>query len=395
MSIPVLVVILLVFDGNSLVRIIAVVTGALIWIIATAKTKYKSVEDLLSVPLTLQSSIINDQKFYLETQQHDKKDRTLITVFIDEIRGYDFTLKRETWLDGLSKYLKLNRECQTQDDAFDERIYIISDNPQICERIGVDKKLREAIFEIFLTKHLYSIEIDQIACFNGRLSVYASVKGKIESDPKIPMIEHIGRELILLSHFFPSKEDKNEPVFRETGTWKEMIARTMIGALIANGGFAIYWTLFSQYTGLVKPIEIMPLSLKIGTVVSIVFVTVIILLFRKSSHQVIAVPKMIGLGILGIFLTTIAEVKDVNMYFDISKPKITDCRILSKEVVVHKSSRGRTSIYHMLYTDRGNFGVRPALYEQAQSDDIYRIYNRKGYLGYEWIEKIELVSPLE
>jgi hypothetical protein len=47
----------------------------------------------------------------------------------------------------------------------------------------------------------------------------------------------------------------------------------------------------------------------------------------------------------------------------------------------------------LLYTDRGSFGVRPALYEQAQSDDIYRIYNRKGYLGYEWIEKIELVSP--
>lgn len=395
MSIPVLVIILLVFGGNSLVRIIAVLIGALISIIATAKMKYKSVEDLLSVSLTLQSSSINDQKFYVETQYHDKKDRTLITVFIDGIQGYDFTLKHETWLDRLSKYLKLNRECQTKDDAFDERIYIVSDNSQLCERMVTDKKLREAIFEIFLTKHLYSIEIDQIVCFNGRLSVNASVKGKMESDPKLPMLKHIGLELILLSHFFPSMGDKNKSVFREIGTWREMIARTVIGALIANGGFAIYWTLSSQNTGLVKPIEIMPLSLKIGAVLSIVFITIILLLFRKSSHQIIASPKMIGFGVLGILLTTIVEVKDVNVYFDSSNPKIVNCRVLSKEVVVQKSSGGRTTIYHMLYTDRGSFGVRPALYEEAKSDDIYRIYNRKGYLGYEWIEKIELVSSLK
>lgn len=392
MSIPVLVVILLVFEGNSLVRIISVLVGALIWILATAKMKYKSVEDLLIMPLTLQSSVINDQKFYLETQYHDKKNRTRISVFIDGIQGYDFTLKRETWLDRLSKYLKLNRECQTKDDAFDKRIYIVSDNSQLCERIAADQKLREAIIEIFLTQYLYSIELDRIVCFNGRLSVYASVEGKMESDPNVPVLEHIGRELILLSHFFPSIGDKNEPVFREVGTWKEMIARSVIGVLIANGGFAIYWTLFSDNTGLVQPINILPLSFKIGALLSIVFVTVTLLLFRKSSHQVIAAPKMIGLGILGILLTTIAEVKDVNMYFDTSKPEITDCRVLSKEKIVQQSSRGRTSINYLLYTDRGSFYVLQAMYELAESDDIYRVYYRKGYLDYEWIEKIELVQ---
>ena len=53
------------------------------------------------------------------------------TVGVTCSEGFTFSLKLEGMFDRLSKTIGLTKECQTGDSAFDDEIYVLSDDPVV------------------------------------------------------------------------------------------------------------------------------------------------------------------------------------------------------------------------------------------------------------------------
>jgi hypothetical protein len=76
-----------------------------------------------------------------------------------------FTLYRESWIDGLAKALGIARELQTGDVAFDKRIFIQSEDPDVHDALRTNRELRKRLLDLMSSK------AREISAANGHLWV--------------------------------------------------------------------------------------------------------------------------------------------------------------------------------------------------------------------------------
>lgn len=373
---------------------IILICSAYFWY-GTHKKYTKRQNDFLE-NLSLQSRRTNGIEYFY-TANHAKKT-TSITTWIEGIYGYDFSLKFEGKFERFFKALGFNAECQTGEKRFDEMVYIVSDDEWLCQELKYNEAFRKTLYDIFWCYDEHNFDIMTIACFDGRLLVTAVLKYEEEIEGlDESLVNSFTKELVPLmqttiSHL-PSKQTIDEKLYREKTNSIAFGFYVLIVALLINGLSVLVLDMQSilLFPKLVGSFSIIPLSIKVTVIILIILCILAFVLLRKSSRFAPFMFVLLTTGLLGIFTTTLVEVREINYIMDAYPDKVVVTQILKKE---KKGSR-HTKYYldvqdwtnpREIYSIRVDLG----LYNQFAVGNRVKIVHKKGFLGFPWIKHIEI-----
>lgn len=401
---PAIYVILLVSDllvvvYNPFVRIGVIVLISILYLSYSFRKKYTKRQNDYLENLSLQSGKIEGTEYFFTTEHNQKAKITTINTYIEGVYGYDFSLKFEGKIDRFFKSIGFSTECQSGDTRFDETIYIVSDNMWLCDQLQTNHKLRDLFYELFWCYHEQNVKVNSIRCFDGRILIVSQYSSQ-EHDEKL-MREYARSVASLLQNtllHLPSKGSIDDAMYREPTGYAAHVFFVIILAMLANGAIVLLadMTTVQIMPHLVHSFSIVPLAIKIALVFLAVLMAAAFFFLRRSSRLSPVITQITTLGALGIVLTSVVEIKELNTRLDTSPATVYESQITGKEAVHHRK-RGTTYHLHLRSWDNlnntFNLVVPYSLYAKSNEGDSARIYEHKGYLGYPWIENIN-VFPL-
>ncbi|MDD5159399.1 MAG: hypothetical protein PHI47_05070 [Sulfuricurvum sp.] len=379
------------------IALIVMIAGIYLWF-STFRKKYSDRHNGYFEDINLMSGMIEGTTYYY-TLGHKKDDSVVsISISIENIYGYDFSLKFETPFERFFKSLGLSTECQSGDSRFDETIYIISDDEWLCNELSNNKSLREALYSLFWSHHEKGIKVQKIECFDGRFLLKTKNTTETLSDDQakglfktiVPLMKQAIEHL-------PSKAAPHHPIYREYSGKIAFVFHTLIVALIVNGGMMLYFehNNYLTFPQLSDSYSILPMGIAV-TIISLVAIIVIVYKYlRQSSRFSPVLFELFTLGSLGLFLSALVEIKEVNVYLDSSDATTFASSITSKEI--HSGRKKSTTYFLNLYgwnnqPMQHRIQIDSTLYHQYNENDHIRVYLHKGFLGYPWVEKIEQIT---
>jgi len=399
---PALYVVLLVSDllayvYEPLLRISVIVCIAIIYLFYTFRKKYTKRQNDYLENLSLQSGKVENIDYFYTTAHNQKAKITTINTYIEGVFGYDFLLKFEGKIDKFFKSLGLSSECQSGDTRFDETIYIVSDDKWLCAKLQTNDELRNLFYDIFWHYQEQNIRLISLRCFDGRIIITAQRRSKEQDESLISTYARsVSAYLQKILLHLPSKGSIHDRMYRESTGYSAHIISIIIFALLANGAIILFAdTMTVQIMPqLVHSFSVVPLSIKITFAVLVLLLMATFFFLRQSSRLSPVATQILTLGTLGILLSSVVEIKEIDTGLDTSPSNVYESRITGKEAVHHRK-RGTT--YHLYFRpwEMGekafDFVVPYSLYAKSNKGDFVRIYQHKGYLGYPWIENIEIL----
>ncbi|WP_345978889.1 hypothetical protein [Sulfurimonas sp. HSL3-2] len=128
------------------------------------------------------------------------------------------------------------------------------------------------------------------------------------------------------------------------------------------------------------------------TITLIVIIPYIIFIFSsKSTYSLSELMVNTLLGVVGLSLTVAVSLKEINMYFDKSKPKIVEGFVESKRVGSAYNKSGRGHLYYVTYSGCEEREVPTSTYGKMEVSDKVNEYIKDGYLGIKWVSKIKKI----
>jgi hypothetical protein len=402
---PILYVILLVSDllvivYDPLLRISTITFIGTVYTFYSFRKNYTKRQNDYLENLSLLSAKIGETEYFYTTEHNQKANLTTITTYIEGIYGYDFSLKFEGQAERFFKSIGLSTECQSGDTRFDETVYIVSDDEWLCTQLKSTPEFRKLFLDIFWCCHDKDVNVRNIQCFDGRILITSRYSTKQQNEEFVREYTRSIASLLQQSlAFLPSKGTIKDKIYRESTGYIAHILHVFILALLANGAIIFFtdMTTVQIMPHLVHSLSIIPLTLKSTFIfIALLMITAFFFLYRSSRLAPVAI-QILSLGLLGTFLTSLVEIKEINSRFDISEAQIYKSQITGKEAVHHRKSGTTYHLYFRPWEWQGSsfdLVVPYSLYTRSNEGDIARIYEHRGYLGYAWIENIEITPSL-
>ena len=137
-----------------------------------------------------------------------------IALGIDAIEGYDYALKKESFIDRFFKKIGISNEYQTGNAEFDNNVYIVSDDDYLNNQLSSNEEIIKIILKIFSFDGNNKCKIKKIRHCSGQLWIEFKTKGKVEDNivskiaPKfIPLLENFNNELKKKTNNINKKRD--------------------------------------------------------------------------------------------------------------------------------------------------------------------------------------------
>lgn len=381
------------------IALILMIAGIYLWF-STFRKKYSDRHNGYFEDINLMSGMIEGTTYYY-TLGHNKDDSVVsISVSIENIYGYDFSLKFETPFERFFKSLGLSTECQSGDSRFDETIYIISDDEWLCNELSNNNSLREVLYSLFWSHHEKRIKIEKIECFDGRFLLKTkNITGTLTDDQAKGLFKTIVPLMKQAIEHLPSKATPHDPIYREHSGKIAFVFHTLIVALIVNGGMMLYFehNSYLAFPQLSDSYSVLPMGIAVTIISLATIIAIVYKYLRQSSRFSPVLFELFTLGSLGLFLSALVEIKEVNVYLDTSDATTFASSITSKEM--HSERKRSTTYFLNLYgwnnqPMQHRIQIDSTLYHQYNENDHITVYLHKGLLGYPWIEKIEKVPSL-
>lgn len=382
---------------DPVIRIGSITAISILYGIYTFRKKYTRRNNDYLENLALQSGRIEEKDYFFTAVYNDKAKVTVINTYIEGIYGHDFLLKFEGRLERFFKSMGLSPECQSGDTRFDETVYIVSDDPWLCSMLQGKSELRTLLYDIFWCQHREELKVTGIRCFDGRIIVTSQYRGNGSDDAFVrEYTRAIAQLLQNVVYHIPSRGSIEDRMYREPSGYAAHMFNIVIMALVANGGVVLFMEMMApaNVPHLVNSFSVIPMSFKISAFIVLLLMFAAFIVLRQSSRFAPTSSKILTLGAVGVMLTSIAEVKDVNIRMDSSRGQEFQTQIIGKEAVHHRK-RGTT--YHLylnpwnMRNGRYDLVVSHELYARANEGDGVRIREHQGFLDYPWIETIEIV----
>lgn len=393
------------YVNNPLYRIVFIAIATIVYILfGLFRKKYTNRHGFFG-DIEVMEAIQGDIAYSYNLKSNEKDNILGVDLFVENIYGYDFGLKFETPFEKFFKSFGFDSECQTKEEKFDKTIYIISDDEILCKTLQDNSELRNSIYDIFWTSQAKGITLQKVECFDGRLFVSGKV---IQSDFSrydasnffkeiVPMMKIVGDNL-------PPKATKEDLIFREKSSKIAFVFRAIMMAMITNSALVLIFSYFSftSFPQLYNLFDIVSMGLKVTAIIFIIFAFIIFISLRKSSRLVMTYKELLIIGSIGIFSSSLIGVRDANIYLDTSKPQILSSMVTEKYT---KKGRRSSTRYYLVLSNLGNewngenssykIRVNSGIYHDFNVYDGVLVYTHSGFLGYEWIEKMEHEPKLE
>lgn len=379
------------------ITLIIIIAGIYLWY-TTFRKKYSDRNNGYFEDVNLMNGMIEGTIYYYALEHNKENSIVSIYASIENIYGYDFSLKFETSFERFFKSLGLSNECQCGDNQFDKSIYIISDDEWLCSELRNNRVLRESLYSLFWIHYQKGLRVQKIECFNGRFVINAKNTGEALTDTQaVELIKTIVPLMKQSVDHLPSKATQHDPIYREHSGKIVLIFHTIIIALIVNGAMMLYFDHngYLTFPQLSDSYSILPLGMTVTMIFLVSIIAIVYKYLRKSSRFSPVLFELFTLGSLGIFLSALVEIKEFNVYLDSSNATTFTSSITSKET--HSGRKRSTTYFLNLYgwdnqLIQHSLQVDSTLYNQLSQNDPLEVYVHKGFLGYQWIEKIKRLS---
>lgn len=141
---------------------------------------------------------------------------------------------------------------------------------------------------------------------------------------------------------------------------------------------------------LINKYEFLTWSLIITFIIFIPYI--IFIYYSKISHSLSVLIVNALFGIISLFLTTIIGLKEINTYFDKSKPKIIEGIVEDKRIASSHSKSGYGKLYYVTYSGYEEREVPSSRYLEMDISNRVNVYIKEGYLGAKWVSNIEKIK---
>ena len=317
-------------------------------------------------------------------KQDRHKGRIIATTYgVEFTHPIFFRLSREGGLDRFFKSVGFAREIQTGDRTFDETVYVSCDHPAIAPVLQADAAARHAITTLF-EQGAARIQTDG-AC----LSVYC--RGDRMPD------EATLRRLVTVRDALAAVPVQHLAMLRDAFFWRALLVESIAWSVAVYGFPVVLEIVFRRHPQYFTWTPIIWTGLGFSVFVFGALFGLSWWLLRGSSraHRVFT-ESIIVLGI-GVPLSSIQAVSDVNIAFDASQPTIVESVVESKYTRTRRRRRGgrRTDHYVVLqpplearFATPRTMKVSDAIYQNARAGVPLQMVMRDGALGIPWVEDV-------
>jgi hypothetical protein len=319
-----------------------------------------------------------------------KRKVRLIRVGVACGLNYSLSLKPEGTLDRWSKSIGLTKECQTGDHAFDDAIYVLSDDLAFHRRLQLDADLRSNILRL------------EKACDDvGKLKAIHVYKGRIwvVVDPDTrdqDKAEAAGQNLVAaLNHLAGDFAEK--PVAggeaRDPFPFRAACMLAISTGLAINGGIGLARAYPGDFPYMLNYFMPLPWALLLGGASILALICFAVWFMGRSSRTHLVLVELLLVGSFGAIASAYMELRDYNMEFDASPPNVHRATVTEKyETYTRRRRGGKTRHCHiaMLGWPSETMATRREMscdfYARVQVGTELDIRLHSGALGWGWVE---------
>jgi len=336
---------------------------------------------------------------YILLGKGNSKKVTFAYVGIKSSALPDFALTRETGLFRFFKSLRLIREYQTGDTAFDEIIYVRSDDARISKWLSVDESSRDFVVDLLQSDPVPDTKFLGLYHSNGMLYVTAKVNKAADNSEAHSVIaghclgalERIDRELDHLAH---RSNHSPQSDWRNKG---ELIVYIIAFALTCTCIISSWLPVHSVFNICDSPsLDAWTRYLVVAVVGMLICALIAIRWPLLAGNKLVFLIPLVSL--IGFSGAARSLIENLNEDFDSSQSvgHAIEVRLKSK---VTKTSSGeyfsRTHFY-LWVSDwekrqrTRKIEVPERTYYRAFNGGIGTVFERLGYLNIPWIENMEV-----
>lgn len=296
----------------------------------------------------------------------------------------DFECKPEGDLDRYFKHHGLTREYQTGQRAFDDALYVVSDDPRVAAALRTDPGLAADMLALYDAGRP-RFAFDRVTCRDGRLWVDYSASGKPERADDllaacVPPLESLAAAL---------------PTGAAGNRGDRLLLRSVV-VLAASSGLAISGALqllriYLDDAFTVDSGQLLPFTAFFGGLLLLLMCLLTLKLLYRTSRFHLVLTEVLLVGAFGAFATAYAELRDFNMEFDPSGAQELSATVVDKRVRHGRRSR-RT--YYVTVTDWNGSGapverrVPRNLHDALLPGQVIKVRQHEGRLGARWVEDL-------
>ncbi len=309
----------------------------------------------------------------------------------------DFTLKPESWYDRLFKRIGITSEYQVGESEFDEMIYILADNPVLCEELSYNDALRQAALAIFKSGSGNKSRISRIRCMHGRLWVEYKVKSGFDTaqitdvaETVVPMLESMTGILESKTVLSGIRDHKDKFVYR-AAILLSLSTGMAINALVQTLRFIFFHVPFT--------VDLQSLifdSFKAGAVLVSVLIMLAFILLGRSARTHLVLIELVLVGFAGATGSAFFALRDMNMELDSGAGEQFIVEVRNKKI-----TRGKSTTYYLFVEDwidpdaTRKVTVDGSLYRSVGIGDAMQVQQHPGHFGYRWVSRFEKTSKPE
>ncbi len=290
--------------------------------------------------------------------------------------GFNFRIKRETRWDRFAKYIGLSVEQQLDDPAFDEHLYLVSDDPVLAMELAQIAELRQAIKALFLDPNILII-----VCEGRHLVAVLKVKA-----PTLPLEYNTGERVHMIvsalqefSRALTWIAEIHGAQRRDSYALRAALMVSLASALLILGGVEMFRLVYVERgVVILDAFGLFKFSSVAAAAILFLFLGSVAAVLRGSSHAHIVMWEVLISGGFGLLMSAYAIARDINCEWDGGAAKPLVVEVTHK----HQEHRRKSGTHYKIYLKSLDSGARlPDQLEVKYGD-------KDGYMGFRWIAAI-------
>jgi hypothetical protein len=349
------------------------------------------------------ANVIHDVPCDFKQTRASRSNQVTVTVAIACDERFDFTLRRERSTDRLAKALHLVREFQTQDERFNEAVYIGADERGIVEWLDHDAQARQKFLDLLAMQPQEFTRITTIAAGRGALVLSAVAKPPMfTSAPNdlglliaTAVIPDLKSSLDRLQAFAASEVDPG--AFRDPyAVGVRTLTGLTLGLILVPFVIFFLGQMHAPQVALATNWFTNRHTLAATAVVVCTLAAVGVLLLWGSARLHTVVAPLVLVGGIGTLFAAPALIREVNTEWDNSVPQRYPAQVLHRYIT---HGRHNSASYHLWLTDwhsqrdHRELQVGAATYNELRDGDAVVVSEREGFLGERWLSDLSVRAP--
>lgn len=302
----------------------------------------------------------------------------------------NFLFKPQNFMDTFFKRMGVSREFETGDSSFDDACYLATDCADLHQLLVDKPEVRKAI-QIILAYSNGVFEATEIYCRQGRIWIRFDGEGWDSDKGVEPIVKKLGHPLSLIANAVVDLT-KSGVSWRDPFVYKAILVLAISSGLAINAAIQFYRTKMGDLPFLMYPKELAIDALVYSFVALPLLVLMAVYWLGRGSRTHLVLIELVTIGAFGLFASIAFEMRDINIELDKTKPDYFETKIISKHISKSRKSTSYSIVVKNWNCDCGNYSIKvsSATYNLASVSNPVMIAQRNGYLGYKWINAVNV-----